>query len=407
MERLNKQYKPEYPKQPFQGLPFEKIGGTWILNSPIQTRDYVSNKSGLKIDESGKVFSYGGNVFLYDAVVAVDGTGDYTDIQAALNAGKKNLFIRAGTYKVSSAITINYDDVIILGSGTNTVITPLVTDGYNDYLFKINDKRNCKIENLKILGTRTTETGWQGGINIYGQADNCINNCFIQDCHDNGIYLSNSINRARISNCFFTDNTKSIYNASSADCFIYNNFFYHDSGNPIYLTGGYIYINNNYIYGGADYGIYMFKYVHDCIIANNQIFSSGGSCIKVDSSATTAYQYGNLITNNCLFGYDNHTIYLIDAQGFIISNNRIEEAKSASGYDTYDSIYLEGSAINCQYNIISGNLIWGDDKVRNGINESDANQNNNVITNNIVKDVRNSSIIASGANTVVSNNLEI
>ena len=45
-----KQYKPDFIKEPSPELPFENLGGSWILKKPIQTSDFVDGKTGFKLD---------------------------------------------------------------------------------------------------------------------------------------------------------------------------------------------------------------------------------------------------------------------------------------------------------------------------------------------------------------------
>jgi len=58
-------------------------------------------------------------------VVALDGTGDFTDIQSAINdlpSGGGVVYVKEGTYEVSSGIIINKENVSLIGSGKSTII---------------------------------------------------------------------------------------------------------------------------------------------------------------------------------------------------------------------------------------------------------------------------------------------
>ena len=58
----------------------------------------------------------------FEVVVDAAGTGDYTDIQSALNDGKKRIYVRGGTYNLSADIILD-NDVLIQGeSKYNTII---------------------------------------------------------------------------------------------------------------------------------------------------------------------------------------------------------------------------------------------------------------------------------------------
>lgn len=51
------------------------------------------------------------------AVVAQDGTGNYTTIQAAVAAGEKTIFVKAGTYSITSDIVLSGQSLISLAPG--------------------------------------------------------------------------------------------------------------------------------------------------------------------------------------------------------------------------------------------------------------------------------------------------
>jgi parallel beta-helix repeat protein len=57
----------------------------------------------------------------YDTTVAPSG-GDYTDLYAALHAGKKSIFVRNGTYTVSVNLNLTSDNITIVGESRDGVI---------------------------------------------------------------------------------------------------------------------------------------------------------------------------------------------------------------------------------------------------------------------------------------------
>jgi len=53
-------------------------------------------------------------------VVATDGTGDFTDIQSAIDdlpSGGGVVYVKEGTYAITSAITITSSNVGLIGAG--------------------------------------------------------------------------------------------------------------------------------------------------------------------------------------------------------------------------------------------------------------------------------------------------
>lgn len=65
---------------------------------------------------------------VYHSVVAVDGSGDYTSVQAAIDAMPENnlnqylIYIKAGTYKEHVFIPLNKGHLSLIGEGSDRVI---------------------------------------------------------------------------------------------------------------------------------------------------------------------------------------------------------------------------------------------------------------------------------------------
>mgnify|MGYP006280822203 CR=1 FL=1 len=62
------------------------------------------------------------NPRMFDAVVDASGGGDFTKISTALNVGRKTIFVRNGTYVLSSPIEITQEGTRIVGESRNGVI---------------------------------------------------------------------------------------------------------------------------------------------------------------------------------------------------------------------------------------------------------------------------------------------
>lgn len=82
-------------------------------------------------------------------IVAEDNTGDFTDIQEAINHLPSSggvIYIKEGNYKLQKGIIINKANTKIFGAGSATNITaPTSGDA-----FEINGANNCHIEAMKI-----------------------------------------------------------------------------------------------------------------------------------------------------------------------------------------------------------------------------------------------------------------
>jgi len=59
---------------------------------------------------------------MYDAIVAKDGSGQYIQIQDAIDAGKKRIYVRSGTYYLNRDITLDSNVIIIGEDRDNTII---------------------------------------------------------------------------------------------------------------------------------------------------------------------------------------------------------------------------------------------------------------------------------------------
>lgn len=86
-------------------------------------------------------------------IVATDGSGDFTDIQAAIDAlpaGGGKIFIRAGIYTITSTITIGQNSVVLQGEGEATeidfpgnTVTPAINNDGSTLRYFIGIKDMC------------------------------------------------------------------------------------------------------------------------------------------------------------------------------------------------------------------------------------------------------------------------
>lgn len=86
---------------------------------------------------------------IYEAVVATSG-GDYTNIDTAVAAGKTKIFVRNGTYSITSQLNITSTTIIVGEDPENTIISLTGTGKITltaDY---------CTLANLKISSTLST-----------------------------------------------------------------------------------------------------------------------------------------------------------------------------------------------------------------------------------------------------------
>ena len=95
------------------------------------------------------------NLSMFEAVVAPMGA-DYTTVGAAFAAGKKRIFVRAGTYS-ESAITCSLDNVYLVGEDQDSVILQTTAAGMGSIGFIFSGKKVI-IKDLILRGTNAITT---------------------------------------------------------------------------------------------------------------------------------------------------------------------------------------------------------------------------------------------------------
>lgn len=234
-------------------------------------------------------------------IVAADGSGDYTDIQSAIDALPTTggqIFVKAGTYTLTAFILLNKNNVSIIGTGRTTIIT---SNSALSYLLEI-DNSNYLIKGIYFDGNSKTVSE---GI-ITASATGIIEDCFFTAFDTNGIDLS-------------VDSVRTIVR-----------------GNEIFSNGG--------------IGIYAVFGLKDSLITNNFIYSNESFGLKIASSTNTS---NNRITNNLVYSNGSHGIE-IKGNYNVVSNNNIY---SNSG----DGIKLKSNADYCVItdNTCSSNTGYG------------------------------------------------
>ena len=146
-------------------------------------------------------------------VVATDGTGDYTDIQTAIDnlpATGGCIYVKEGTYTITASITITSSNVSIIGCGAGTIIyvddsadinALVVGNGVNAY-------RNIFLSQFKIDGNSANQ-----GVDKYGIyfrafiTDSIINVVWVDDFKGKGIRIYNECKYNIIDSCIIRDST--------------------------------------------------------------------------------------------------------------------------------------------------------------------------------------------------------
>ena len=168
-------------------------------------------------------------------VVDQSGSGDYTDIQSAIDAATHGdiIIVKAGTY--SAFNTNGLDNLTIQGSGADQ--TFVYNTGTGDAV-TISGSPNTVFQGF------TCSSSAGNGIYVNSSTGTTISNCTIRGCQDYGVLVLSHNDDDSIINCIITE----------------NNIGTHTAG-----TGG--------------YGAHCALYVKNCIISNNtdRALWNGGS----------------------------------------------------------------------------------------------------------------------------------
>ena len=211
-------------------------------------------------------------------IVAADGSGDTTDIQAGINmlpAAGGVVYIREGTYIITATITIPNSNISLIGAGRSTIIEAGIA---GLCMIRATGLTGIFIDKLFLFGDNS--------VNNFGiELDSCFS-CFINnnwlDTMDIGIRLINA--------CLAI----SIFNNNLQGCLSYG----------IYINGG---SRNNLILNSLlnlpSEGIYLDSVSQSIIIANsssnntlNGINLVNSSNIIIEGNEThTNAQYGIII----------------------------------------------------------------------------------------------------------------
>lgn len=332
----------------------KKVSELTDYTPPVDTDVTVMNDttSGVtkKITWANIKAAIGGAKATYDAIVAASG-GDYTDIQAAIDAGKKSIFVRDGTYTLTADILFASDVTVLIAESRDTIIAC----GAN-YKVNLNGKDDCKISGFKITGTQTTN-----GL-IYDGGAACL--------------------RTEISYNYIDASYGIQFGTSSYYAKVINNEITGNAGTQAILCNAlYSNVDNNFIhdFGNATANTVVGISVYIATVSNNIIFNIGhanattkvtgiegssngstitGNIIKtlVAKNAATSLVYGiyqgQIVTGNYLenIGTSGYNCWGIYGSQQVV-NNRIYQVGNTSGYRSI------GIDMTSEYSFAVGNVV--------------------------------------------------
>lgn len=281
-------------------------------------------------------------------VVAADGSGHYTDIQDgidALPAAGGVVYIKEGTYSITTSILIQKHYITVVGAGRATIIEATAGWAAGEPMIKVGGPNVAlqadyfHIEKIFLKG-RKVAPATNDGINFEDSDRGRIIDCSIEDQGDKGISSGGTSEAIIIQGNFITGCAVGGIQSGADDSFMNNNTIISNGLHGISLSG----TNKN-------------------IITNNLINSNIRHGIAINSSHDNVVD-GNIIKDNDFndtVTYDG--IYLSNSDNNIISNNRCEDN---------DRWEINISNNTCDKNIVMGNHCLGADHV-GAINDAGVN----------------------------------
>jgi parallel beta-helix repeat protein len=328
---------------------------------------------------------------MFEAIVAPSG-GDYTSIQDALTAGKKKIFVRNGTYVLTSDINITTSGTVIVGESRDCVIIDCNGTGYCVHAY--GDTGDYTAGSVSIAnGTKIVTgsgTAWLANaaageyIMLMGDwykiasVDNDTQLTLVETYYGRTLAstyyrIARMLENIRLENLTVRNFNfagwcailwEYVLNSQLVNCSADNNFWYGMGLGPIYHCK----INKNFarhnVYGitlydsssnslyenscsnNAAYGIDIGSYCQDNCV-------SGNACNNNDDGIYVDSAYLNTISGNSCSGNDSAGIWLTtDADNNTVSANTC--------YGNTDGIYLSGADFNsltgnyCSYNANNG-----------------------------------------------------
>lgn len=276
---------------------------------------------------------------------------DTTEIQAALNAvpaAGGEVYIPAGTYKVSATLTIK-SKTRVRGEGPRTSKLFLANGANADVLSnadQTNGNAGITIEDLEIDGNRVNQTVLNQviGIDMQKVTDLTVTRNYVHDCVRDGINVGGQATaRVRIVGNTSSHNGKSGANGGSGIAVTHGDNI-HISGNTVQenLLCGVILEKNGY-----------YDEINNVVVADNIVRSNIAGGIKTIGDDEIENPNENIsITGNVIYAAGLEGIRIEHTRWYLVANNQIRLAQwqgiviygagSIDGTITGNHIYVPG-----------------------------------------------------------------
>jgi len=270
-----------------------------------------------------------------ELVVASDGSGDYTTIEAAItyltNGGK--ILVKRGTYTPAEMSANKYLNLVngltIEGIGTDTIIS--FTQADNKIYFNANGKHNITVKNLKIQFNADESKAGQIIFDIQSASfihvERCTMDAGAMDFYDNVYKIDNSTadiwiehNIDNISTAFgwlggataavyrFHVNYNNIKSSNFEPEYWNDSYFMYNRGdinlafghtNNCYIIGNYLYLNDLGFAASSKYNIISQNYSSNLYLEAECNYNN--CCNNIIDNNVYDFGTGNTVANNTIF----------------------------------------------------------------------------------------------------------
>lgn len=302
-------------------------------------------------------------------VVAADGSGDFTDIQDAIDslpAGGGVVYIREGIYTITVGLSITTSNVSVIGAGKGTQIRTGAAVGiikaFNvsgiliSQIYCVSNPPGNATDGIRFQQVTDSVISHCWVEDVGGAAirvdtvstDNKIDSCTLIDSGSEGIIITLASHRCTVTGCVVLDNTSDGIAVGGDFCTITGCVSRNNTGMGLRITATDCTVTGNTMSYNSQDGIFS-QSDRNVISANTASFNvwSGIRLSGADNCAVTGNVcYGNDSGNTA--GWDGIT--LLNADNNVISGNRCSEN---------DRFEINVSDVASDKNLIIGNHLIG------------------------------------------------
>ena len=243
------------------------------------------------------------------ATVTTTPTGAASEVLSLSGSLSEDLYLGAGTYRITGSLTVPAGVTLSLGPGV------IFKFNSNTYLYVDGQLITAGQENLPVVFTAWTDDEYGGDSNNDGPSSGSPG--YWRQIE----FRSNSAGNLEHTVVRYAGgaNTQSVY-AYRADLVINNSVIEDSSYRGLYLRESEVEVSNSIIRNNSNVGIYVYDAVNTGVILNDNLISDGGSHAVYVYNGTFLTVNGNTIRNN-----NGWAVYhRVNSSSPIMMNNLIE-----------------------------------------------------------------------------------